>query len=173
MVNSESDFNENSLEKTKKVNICKLTVINSNIYINLMVKIYSISTIRKKVREYGKKINAPSHILTVRTTSNGFGTPHIEINEKGYNYVICERGREHERRQTKDINKLLYWIIDSIVFIMASEYELKNRKNNEDFRRQLFTKEIELMEQLDSKFAQWKKEELDKTLEESPYEDSL
>jgi len=138
-----------------------------------MVKLYSISTIRKKVREYGKIISAPSHLLTVRTSSDGLGTPHIEIDKRGYNYVVSERGIEHERRQTKDINILLYWIINSIVFIIASDYELKNRKGNEDFRRQLFAKEIELMEQLDSKFAQWKKEELEKILEESPYEDSL
>ena len=138
-----------------------------------MVKIYSISTIRKKVREYGKKINAPSHLLTVRTTSNEFGTPHIEIDENGYSYVIRERASEHERRQTKSFKELLYWILNSIVFIMASDYELKNRKGNEDFRRQLFAKEIELMEKLDSKFAKWKKEELDKILEEHPFDDVL
>lgn len=56
---------------------------------------------------------------------------------------------------------------------MASEYELEHRKPNEDFRRQLFAKQIELMEQLDSKFAQWNKEELEKILEKSPYEDDL
>jgi hypothetical protein len=138
-----------------------------------MVKIYSISTIRKKVREYGKKIHAPSHLLSVRASSDGFGTPHIEIDENGYNYVVSERGEEFERRQTKDIDKLLYWIFNEIVFIMASDYELENRKPNEDFRKQLFAKQLELMEQLDSKFAQWNKEELDKILEETPYEDDL
>jgi hypothetical protein len=138
-----------------------------------MVKIYSISTIRKKIREYGKRINAPSRLLTIRTSSDGFGTPHIEIDEKGYNYVVSERGEEYERRQTKDINILLYWIFKSIVFIMASDYELENRKTNEDFRRQLFAKQIELMEKLDSKFTQWNKKELDKILEKSPYEDNL
>ena len=138
-----------------------------------MVKIYSISTIRKKVREYGKKIHAPSHLLSVRASSDGFGTPHIEIDENGYNYVMSERGEEFERRQTKDIDKLLYWIFNEIVFIMASDYELENRKPNEDFRKQLFAKQLELMEQLDSKFAQWNKEELDKILEETPYEDDL
>ncbi|MFW9877667.1 MAG: Imm63 family immunity protein [Candidatus Thorarchaeota archaeon] len=138
-----------------------------------MVKIYSISTIRKKVREYGKKINTPSHLLSVRSSPDGFGTPHIEIDENGYNYVVSERGREHERRQTKDITKLLYWILDSIVFIMASDYELENRKPTEDHRRQLFNKEIELMGQIDSKFLQWKKEEVYKILEEYPYEDDL
>jgi len=33
-----------------------------------MKKIYSISIIRKKVRELEKKINAPKHLLSVRTT---------------------------------------------------------------------------------------------------------
>jgi len=140
---------------------------------DLMVKIYSISTIRKKVREYGKKINAPNRLLNVRSSSDEFGTPHIEVDEEGYNYVVSERGEEFERRKTKDIDKLLYWIFKSIVFIMANDYELEHRKPNEDFRRQLFAKQIELMEKLDLKFAQWKKEEFDKILEESPYEDNL
>jgi hypothetical protein len=56
-----------------------------------MTKIYSISTIRRKVRELGKKINAPRHLLTVRATSDGFGTPYIEIDKNGYNYVVGER----------------------------------------------------------------------------------
>ena len=138
-----------------------------------MVKFYSISTIRKKVKEYGNKINAPTRLLSVRTSSDGFGTPHIEIDENGYNYVVSERGVEYERKKTKEITKLLYWIFNDIVFNMASDYELEHRNPNEDSRRQLFAKIIELMEQLDSNFAQWQKEELDKFLEEAPYDDDL
>ncbi|MFX0023526.1 MAG: Imm63 family immunity protein [Candidatus Hermodarchaeota archaeon] len=136
-----------------------------------MAKIYSISTIRKKVREYGKRIDAPSQLLTVRSTTDGFGTPHIEIDKKGYNYVVSERGKEFERRQTNDLDTLLYWIFKSIVFSMASDYELEHRKLNEDFRRQLFARRIELMEQLDSKFALWEKQDIEKTLKEHPYDD--
>jgi len=138
-----------------------------------MVKVYSISTIRKRVREYGKKINASSYLLNVRTTTDGFGTPHIEIDENGYNYVVSERGNEYERRQTKDIHILLYWIFKDIVFILASEHELNNRKPNEDSRRLLFAKLIELLEKLDSEFAQWEKEEQEKILKEHPYDDDL
>ena len=138
-----------------------------------MVKFYSISTIRKKVKEFGKKINAPPRLLSVRTSSDGFGTPHIEIDDNGYNYVVSERGVEYERKKTKEITKLLYWIFNDIVFNMASDYELEHRNPNEDSRRQLFAKIIELMEQLDSNFAQWQKEELDKFLEEAPYDDDL
>ena len=80
-----------------------------------MKKIYSISTIRKKVRELGKKINAPKHLLSVRTTSNGFGSPYIEINKNGYNYVVSERIVEFKREQTKDFSVLSYWIFKYIV----------------------------------------------------------
>ena len=138
-----------------------------------MDKFYSISTVRKKIKEYGKKIKAPSRYLRIRTTSDGFGTPYIEINEKGYNYIVNERGVEHKREQTKDIDKFIYWIFKDVVFDMASSYELEHRRRNEDSRRQLFAKILELMEQLDPKFLKWEKEDLDKILDKNPYNDSI
>ena len=138
-----------------------------------MDKIYSISTIRKKVKEYGKKINAPTRFLRVRSSSDAFGTPYVEIDEHGYNYVVSERGTEFKRQKTKDITKLLYWIFKDIVFQIANEYELNHRRSNEDSRRQLFAKTIELMELLDPKFAKWEKEEIKKILEKNPYCDTL
>ena len=136
-----------------------------------MTSLYSISTIRKQVRKYGELIDAPSHLLSIRTTSDGFGTPYIEIDEKGYNYVVSERGTEFERRHSKDVTKVLYWILKDIVFILASEYEIENRRSDEDFRRILFAKKIELMEILDHNYAKWLRAELDKILEEHPFED--
>lgn len=136
-----------------------------------MKKIYSISTIRKKVRELGGKINAPKHLLSIRTTSDGFGTPYIEISENRYNYVVSERGVEFKREQTKDISVLLYWIFKDIVFSMASDYELEHRNPNEDNRRQLFGKILELMEQLDPQYLKWEKEDLNRILKENPYVD--
>ncbi|MEJ2249121.1 MAG: Imm63 family immunity protein [Candidatus Lokiarchaeota archaeon] len=134
---------------------------------------YSISTIRKNVREYGKKISAPKNLLTIHTSSDGFGTPYIEINKSGYNFVVSERGTEFVRKITKDFNKILYWIFEPIVFEMANDYELENRNPKEDNRKILFSKEIELMEKLDPQWAQWKKEDVEKILEEYPYDDSL
>jgi hypothetical protein len=136
-----------------------------------MTKTYSIATIRKKVRELGKKIGAPTHLLSIRTTSDGFGTPYIEINKSGYNYVVSERGTEFQRKQTQDISILLYWIFKDIVFSIASDFELEHRKPNEDSRRQLFAKILELMEKLDPKYAKWEKEDLDNILKENPYMD--
>jgi hypothetical protein len=132
--------------------------------------LYSISTIRKKVREYGKKIGAPKKLLTVPTTTDGFGTPHIEIDDQGYHYVVWERGTEHKRKTTRDVHILLYWIFKDIVFEMASDYELNHRKPEEDFRRILFKKALELFEKLDEQWYLWEKEDIDKILKENPYE---
>jgi hypothetical protein len=135
-----------------------------------MTKLYSLATIRKKVREYGKKINAPKNLLSVRSTTDGFGTPHIEIDKNGYNYVIWERGREHERKTTKDFHRLIYWIFKDIVFKIASDYELDHRNPNEDFRRLLFSKILELFEILDKQWFIWEKEDIESILKENPYE---
>ena len=135
-----------------------------------MGDLYSISTIRKMVREYGKKIGVPKQLLTVQTTTDGFGTPHIEIDDQGYHYVVSERGTEHKRKTTSDFHTLLYWIFKDIVFEMASDFELNHRKPEEDFRRILFNKDLELFEKLDRQWYMWEKEDIDNILKENPYE---
>ena len=135
-----------------------------------MGDLYSISTIRKKVREYGKKIGVPKKLLTVPTTTDGFGTPHIEIDDRGYHYVVSERGTEYKRKTTRNVHTLLYWIFKDIVFEMASDFELNHRKPEEDFRRILFNKDLELFEKLDRQWYMWEKEDIDNILKENPYE---
>ena len=135
-----------------------------------MGDLYSISTIRKKVREYGKKIGVPKKLLTVPTTTDGFGTLHIEIDDQGYHYVVSERGTEYKRKTTRNFHTLLYWIFKDIVFEMASDFELNHRKPEEDFRRILFNKDLELFEKLDRQWYMWEKEDIDNILKENPYE---
>lgn len=135
-----------------------------------MGDLYSISTIRKKVREYGKKIGVPKKLLTVPTTTDGFGTLHIEIDDQGYHYVVSERGTEYKRKTTRNVHTLLYWIFKDIVFEMASDFELNHRKPEEDFRRILFNKDLELFEKLDRQWYMWEKEDIDNILKENPYE---
>lgn len=125
------------------------------------------------MKKYGKGTSASHRSLTVLTTSDGFGTQHIEIDEYEYNYVISERGTEFERRKTNHIDLLLYWILTDIVSDLAGEWELEYRKPNEDRRRQRFTKEIELVEQLDSKLAKWKEEKIQEFLKKHSSKDSL
>ena len=54
--------------------------------------------------------NINENILPTYKSQKGDRTPYIIINELGYNYIISERGNEYNRKITKDIDELLYWI---------------------------------------------------------------
>lgn len=109
--------------------------------------------------------------MTIRSTTTGFGDPHIEIDDGGYHYVIWERGTEHERRTTEELDELLYWLMDNITFQMALEYELHHRVPNQDFRRLLFETQLKLLNRINSDFHKRKEEEINIILIDTPYND--
>lgn len=100
------------------------------------------------------------------------GEPHVEIVSDEYHLVTTERGSELARKKTKDIDELLYWILECITHSMASHYELKNRIPTQDFRRIMFEHQLHLLGKLSPKWRDWRKQELDKTLEKHPFNNS-
>ena len=131
----------------------------------------SISTIRKKIRQYSKQINSPKRLITVRSTPTQFGDPHIEIDERGYHYVNWERGIEHERRTTEELDELLYWLMADITHNMASDYELNHRVPKQDFRRLLFETQLNLLKKINADFHNRMEEEINEILINNPYQD--
>ena len=65
----------------------------------------------------------------------------------GYYFIKYIGIREAEKsiKYYKNYSDFLYNILDEIITNKAIDFAAKNRKPNEDFRRSLFTKEIELM----------------------------
>ena len=133
---------------------------------------YSIATIRSKIKQYCHQINAPRELFTIRSTPSAFGEPHVEIDTKGYHYVVWERGNEDERRTTEDLHELLYWLMKGITFEMACDYELQHRIPNQDFRRLLFKTQLDLLKKLDVDFYNRKKDEIRQILLQNPYDDT-
>jgi hypothetical protein len=82
-------------------------------------------------------------------------------------YVVAERGSEFERRTTVRRDDLLYWVFQSVTFSMASKYEVQHRNPDEDFRKQLFTKQFELLDQLDPAWTERRKRELGPLLKDA------
>lgn len=58
-------------------------------------------------------------------------------------------------------------------FEEASAYELKHRVSNQDSRRLIFAKELEIFSKFGPRMAQIKKREIEEVLEKFPYDDSL
>ena len=65
--------------------------------------------------------------MTVISTPSSFGDPHIEIDKKGYHYVIWERGSEHERKTTENLDELMFWLIKILLLTWHLFMSLKNR----------------------------------------------
>lgn len=131
----------------------------------------SIESVSQEVERKGLLIGAPKELLVVYARPIGDGTPHVEIKDREYFYVSSERGCEIFRKGVSTENELLYLIFKSITWQMASEYELKNRIHNQDPRRVIFSKKLELLRKISSEWADLEEEEIKKILKKSPYDD--
>jgi hypothetical protein len=110
--------------------------------------------LRDRLKIELKKIDGDSGLLPEINNSNDFAKPFIEIDNYGYNYVCRERGEEIFRKNPFDIDELLYEVFDNVTFEMAIKWELKNRRENEDSRLQLFAKQVDLMTRINKDFGE-------------------
>jgi hypothetical protein len=131
----------------------------------------TLEEIKLELEKMAKVINAPQAYLPTYNWSEGSGKPHIEVHNDGYHFVVSERGHEFERRITQNLDDILYWSISSATFSMACKYELKHRIPNQDFRRLMFQKEIELIKKIREDFAKRKQKEIEDVLMKHPYDD--
>ena len=140
----------------------------------MIMKKYTLREVKEVVSELAKKINAPSSLLPTFGFSKDFAYPHIEVDKNGnLHFVVVERGKEIERKTTSEIDELLYWIFEDIVFSMASEYELNNRVTGMDTRRILFNKQVELLGMLSESWQQKLIYRHESILKNSPFNDTL
>ena len=98
---------------------------------------------------------------------------YVYVDDNGYHFVETERDKINKQIDCIKEEDILYVIFLRITFALASEYELKHRKPNEDSRRQLFAKQLELLESIDVEFAKKRKKRIDEILRLYPYKDLL
>lgn len=106
-----------------------------------------------------------------RTVGTGFGDPHVEIQGDRYEYVVTERGTEFERRGTGDPDELMYWLVSDVIREMAIDHELQHRTPDQDHRRSIFQKEVELFSAIDPVWAARRQSEIAEILRDHPFRD--
>ncbi|MEQ1725396.1 MAG: Imm63 family immunity protein [Sphingopyxis sp.] len=121
----------------------------------------SVQTIKQRVKELACHLGREDFFI--RTEPSGYGSPYIEVLD-AYHFVIEERGFELERRITNDLDELLYWIMRGLTTAMAWDYEMQNRREGEDSRRQAFAKDVELLGRLSSHWANLQRQKYTKIL---------
>lgn len=129
----------------------------------------SLDHIRSRINHLAKKIKSPRDYLPTYETPRGDGHPSIKVDGYVCHIVYGERGIEFERKTVSDIEDLLYYVFDDVTHLMASDYELRNRNENEDFRRLLFRKQIELMGRISEEYAKKLERDIGRILKVAPY----
>ena len=138
-----------------------------------MDKTYSLNQINSEIKRLAAQIGAPDHLLPTYGYSEDGARPHIEVDSRRYHYVVVERGQEISRVTTEDLDELLYHVFEGVTFTLACDYEVKHRVKNQDFRRLMFGRQIELLSILSPKWAEIEARDHKRILQQHPYDDSL
>jgi len=132
----------------------------------------TLSEIKVDVDRLAGIIGAPENILPTYGWCEGSARPHIELDDRGYHYVVSERGQELQRITTWNLDTLLGHIFDSVSFGMAAKYELHHRIQGQDSRRLLWKRQLELLRILSPEWAALRSSEIDDILQKHPYNDN-
>ncbi len=91
------------------------------------------------------KISNDFHLLPEINNSNYDALPFIEIWQNVYYYVCLEREVEVFRKQTTDLNELVYMVMENLTFKMSWDWAKLQSNLNTDLRISAFAKQVELM----------------------------
>jgi len=132
----------------------------------------SLVKIKRKVDSRAVLIGAAGHhsLPTYGHTEDG-ARPHIEVDSRGYHFVVVERGQELSRFTTHDLDDLLNQVFRTVTFSLACDYELAHRIETQDSRRLLFQREVELLSHLSPSWGQRRASEHQHILREHPFDD--
>jgi hypothetical protein len=107
-----------------------------------------LAFIEREVDLLAREIAVPPSLLPTYGKSEDMARPHIEVAGPSLSWVVIERGKEIDRKTTRDVDELLYWIFRSVIADMASRFAARNPVAGREFRYPMFIKELELMGRL-------------------------
>jgi hypothetical protein len=134
----------------------------------MMLKLYEIEI---KVNELAQKIGAPQNILPTYGYSEQTARPHVEVSAWAYYYVVAQSGQEVSRYATIDVDQLLYKIFVDVTFALAVTYASENRIENQDIRRLVFQRQVELLTLLSPQWGERQAQEQAQILKQAPFDD--
>ena len=124
----------------------------------------NLTEIEFEIRNIAKRIDAQDEYLPTFGYTEGTARPHIETQGGEYHYVINERGEEYKRVVTNKFSELIYFIFEGVTFEMSVRLELENRREDEDFRIQMFQIQEDLLGIIDQSYSERLKVKHDKLL---------
>ena len=132
---------------------------------------------KKKVIEtivrLASKIGADPRNLPTFENTQYDGRPNIEFLGQYFQYAIQERNTALKSDLFTDLNGLLYQVFKDITFQMAMDDEVAHRVPGVDSRRLIFTKQLELLKELNSDWSKRVEKEQVDQLSVFPFNDTI
>jgi hypothetical protein len=114
---------------------------------------HGLDDVRREVERLAAMIGADERLLPTYGASDDGARPHVERRDGAYHWVVVEPGCELERVVCTSLAALLERVFAAVTFALATRWELRHRKAGQDFRRELFRHQLELLHRLDPAWA--------------------
>ena len=89
-----------------------------------------------------EKSQIPKFQKNIKSGEDGV---YVFSDEKGYHYVISERGEEIVHKLTDQVFEISFWTVYPFVINESFEYERMHRKGNVDSRKIAFERQFETL----------------------------
>lgn len=89
-----------------------------------------------------------------------------------YVFLFTEKGKIRDIKEMSNETEVLWNVLNSVLNDLAMEYAISNKQTGKDFRRILFSKEIELFSLFGDDLKKRKIKEIDNVLLKNPYNDA-
>lgn len=133
-----------------------------------MSDIELLSALAQKFHAMAAGLDVEPYFKSFHTTPQHDGSPHIEVADGKFQFVVTERGSEFERIKNLSADDVLYLLFNGITQHMATRYELKNRVPETDGRSVWFPYQERLMERLNPVWGERLRKEHQRILENYP-----
>ena len=130
-----------------------------------------IQAIAQKFRELVKNYDIHQGYKEFHTTPQHDGSPHVEMEGDEYCFVVTVRGSEFERRRTRDPDEILYFLMEGVTSVVATQFEMKNRTEGKDGRKVWFPYQQKLLYDMKPEWGKRKRDEHEKILKTAPFND--
>lgn len=133
-----------------------------------MSEITSLLALSQKFHAMVAELDVDPYYKSFHTTPQHEGSPHIELVDGKFEFVVTERGSELERIGNLSADDVLYLLLEGVTHVMATTYEVKNRIPGTDGRSIWFPYQERLMEGLNPGWGDRLREEHQQVLAKYP-----
>jgi len=135
----------------------------------------TLEEVKSKIYELGNIIgmtqDSALYPMFATTKNVSWDGAYICVEDSIYYYIEMDRGRVVRSFESRKLEDILFYLFYDITFDLAIEYEIKQRKQGEDFRRILFAKQLELLLKINKVYYTKGKQKIDDILKTAPFRD--